>query len=508
MDKIKDKEFIAEHSGNRGFLAAKDYGVLTYSIDGVDDRDDIRTNEYRSIYSRYLRENACMQVDGFWVPMWGEGHNLYPQEVYSLVSEHKMLPSIIRKQVKFIFGKGPRLYKETIQGEKENEHRVRVPVQDDIIQSWLDSWEEKGYPHYWEYLKCLTDDLYHVETVCSQYHLNKGARLAKPGSIEALSYVGSDEARLAANGDFYNKRVKSEDCNFVLVGDWLNLGMGFKVYNRFDPRTPFKYPEAIAFNIDKTFTKWVYSYTEWFKGLKEWIKAGNLTPKYLNSYLKNALNAHVHVTIPGTWYAAQKQVLTDICNNNIIGDENTPIQKEYRGVCLVDSTGKPYRFFESMMNDLVAEELKKITKLMSGEGENQGKMYATLKYGEEGWKFEEFPSKFKEYFDAVLNLDKRADQMILAGKGISSSITNVENDGVISKSGADVYYNYLIYVASLTMDEYFITKEINRAIQLNFPHAKAEGIKLGFWIDIPAKLQETSPQNRPDNTSTADPIKK
>jgi hypothetical protein len=76
---------------------------------------------------------------------------------------------------------------------------------------------------------------------------------------------------------------------------------------------------------------------------------------------------------------------------------------------------------------------------------------------------------------------------------------------VISKSGSDVYYNYLIYVASLTLDEYFITKEINRAIHLNFPKAKSDGIKLGFWIYIPEKLQEITPSERPVGTVTADP---
>jgi hypothetical protein len=155
-----------------------------------------------------------------------------------------------------------------------------------------------------------------------------------------------------------------------------------------------------------------------------------------------------------------------------------------------------------MVNELIINELKAITSMMSGEGKNQGKLWASSKWGQDGWEFKEFPGKFKEYFESVISLDKRADQVILAGKGIASSITNVENDGVISKSGSDVYYNYLIYVASLTPDEYFVLKEINRAIHLNFPEAKAQNIRLGFWIDIPAKLQDTSPADRPNQTAT------
>ena len=115
------------------------------------------------------------------------------------------------------------------------------------------------------------------------------------------------------------------------------------------------------------------------------------------------------------------------------------------------------------------------------------------------------PGKFKDFVDSIITYDKRADQVILAGKGIASSITNVENDGVISKSGSDVYYNYLIYVASLTWDEYIVTKDINNYIRLNFPQKYAEGIRLGFWIDIPAKLQDTTPADRPAQTATANP---
>jgi hypothetical protein len=218
--------------------------------------------------------------------------------------------------------------------------------------------------------------------------------------------------------------------------------------------------------------------------------------------LKNALNAHVHVIIPGSWYNRQKEILQTVCLENISGD--VAVQTEYKGIKLTGENGKPVQFYETMVDRLIVNELRTIGAMMTGEGKNQGKMWASTKWGEDGWEFKEFPSKFKEYFESVISLDKRADQVILAGKGITSSITNVENDGVISKSGSEVYYNYLIYVASLTLDEYFILKELNRAIHLNFPEAKKQGIKLGFWIDIPAKLQDTTPADRPAQVATSD----
>ena len=152
-----------------------------------------------------------------------------------------------------------------------------------------------------------------------------------------------------------------------------------------------------------------------------------------------------------------------------------------------------------MMEQLINYQLRQITKFLSGEGENQGKLWASTKWGEDGWEFKDFPGSFKEYMEAVISYDKRADQVILAGKGINASITNVENDGVLSKSGSDVYYNYLIYANALVIAEFYVTQDINRAIRYNFPYAVKENIRLGFRIDIPSKQQETTPADRQEN---------
>ena len=58
------------------------------------------------------------------VPIWGEGHNLYPQEVYNTVSDNKLLPEILQKQVEFLFGRGPYLYTTITEGEGKNKKQV------------------------------------------------------------------------------------------------------------------------------------------------------------------------------------------------------------------------------------------------------------------------------------------------------------------------------------------------------------------------------------------------
>lgn len=117
-------------------------------------------------------------------------------------------------------------------------------------------------------------DFYYIKTCVSQYHFHVSRRINGKLPIDALTYVGSDEARLAMKGDSINKVIKNKDCKYVITGDWLNINKSnYDIWHRFDPQSPFKYDTAIAFNYDKTFTKWVYAFNGWFKGLQEYLKA-------------------------------------------------------------------------------------------------------------------------------------------------------------------------------------------------------------------------------------------
>ena len=50
-----------------------------------------------------------------------------------------------------------------------------------------------------------------------------------------------------------------------------------------------------------------------FYGLREWILGANLNPKYINSYLRNSLNAKIHIKIPGAWIDLKTKTLQDLC---------------------------------------------------------------------------------------------------------------------------------------------------------------------------------------------------
>lgn len=96
----------------------------------------------------------------------------------------------------------------------------------------------------------------------------------------------------------------------------------------------------------------------------------------------------------------------------------------------------------------------------------------------------------------MIDYDKRADEALLSAVGLDPSISSVSKDGVISKSGADVYYNYLIYLMSLTPDDEVCSEPFNQAIQINFPELYKEGYRIGFYREVPSRQEEVSPKER------------
>ena len=149
-------------------------------------------------------------------------------------------------------------------------------------------------------------------------------------------------------------------------------------------------------------------------------------------------------------------------------------------------------------------ELQKMTEWLSGRGRNQGKIYATRSFingqgDEEKWTINEIDQKYKEYISALIDYDKRADEVLLSGKGIDSSISNITAAGTISKSGSDAYYNYVIYLTQQALPERIICKDINYALKLNFPEEYRRGVRLGFYRPNVQRQEDISPKNRLSN---------
>ena len=89
--------------------------------------------------------------------------------------------------------------------------------------------------------------------------------------------------------------------------------------------------------------------------------------------------------------------------------------------------------------------------------------------------------------------------VLLSAKGIDSSISNVSSEGIISKSGSDAYYNYMIYLTQQSIPEQVVCADVNYAIRLNFPEEYAQGIRIGFYRPAISRQEEIAPSQRMSN---------
>ena len=161
-------------------------------------------------------------------------------------------------------------------------------------------------------------------------------------------------------------------------------------------------------------------------------------------------------------------------------------------------------YSDNLLQQYLKLELQNLTEFLSGRGKNQGKVYATRGFinqnGQtEEWKIEEIPQKYKEFIESLISYDKRADMVLLSSKGIDSSISNVSSDGIISKSGSDAYYNYMIYLTQQAIPEEIVCADVNYAIKLNFPDEYARGVRIGFYRPTVQRQEEQTPNQRMSN---------
>lgn len=420
-------------------------------------------------------------------------NNKTPTILRDVVDENHLLPGLFDKQVKFLFAQMPYLYK-TQDGE-------RVEAKEQNIAEWLTSWQQTGARQdYITYLVYTAKEYYTNHNIFSKILTNRSRRLAAPKTapIRALECVPFTRARLATTKQISDiSQMRPEDINKVLVGDFENQSTEtIEMFPLFDFQKPFQKAVSISHVYMPTAGHMYYGLSPLY-GLKDVVIASNNNYKYLNSFLKNSIAAKFHITIPSEWVEMQRETLESLCNeNNRLKEAGQDIINTYKDITI----GTEYS--EALISELIHSEITKMTEFLSGEGENQGKAFVSQKIktsdGHAEFEFKTIDNKYKEYIQSVIEIIKQSNSDIITGKGLDPSITGVSPQGIISKSGSDVYNNFLIYNWALNIDEYYITYDINNAIKLNFYRDKPQEVFLGFRRQLPAldRKENISPKDR------------
>lgn len=445
---------------------------------------------------------ALLGVGNYFVYPFGPD-NLEPNTCARMITDNRLLPELIEKQIRMLYGNGPILYRQSVDSTG---HVSRCYLSDPQIMEWLDSWRENGLTDdFYTYINKCVRSFYYTEGIFSQWRLSAGGRSPYSLPVAGLEHVSELRCRMCTSENASGKTDWTDkDFKYVMVGNWDGGNTGeYKVYKRLDPVRPLASPSAISYSKNPTFGEEVYAFNVFFRGIRQWIHGSNMTPAYINNYLENAMSARLHIIIPQAWIDSKMRMLEDMCALNA---ELEAKGKELQRIKFSDNdymeVGTEYN--DNLIGEYVNRELKKFTSFLSGSGRNQGKVYASRSFsdgqgGEERWKIEEIPQKYKEFIEAVLEYDKRADEVMLSSKGLDSSISNVSKDGIVSKSGSDAYYNYMIYLNGLTIPETVVCADVNMALKINFPEKYRSGIRIGFYRPVLAKQQEVTPENRMQN---------
>jgi len=437
---------------------------------------------------------SWFSVNGYQIAARGSNNTLV-EETERDIEANRLLPRLYNKQMIMLYGNGPMLYKTSI----ENNKVVKQWIDNKEVTSYFDRWMLNGMEQsFTDFCKSNAKNYYYFRDFYSKVRMSMGSAIGKK-PIAGLEAMENKDCRLCTSRmDVATNLIKYSDLRQVAVGSWLYGGSNFQIYPRFDIRQLSNYNfAAISHHREKSVGDF-YGNNETHQGTKSYIRGANQNADYINSFLKNSLAAKLHIIIPDSWMEQKRKQITALCNENKKRAAQTPplAAVKYNDI----EIGTDFR--ESSLIQYVNQELRKLSAYLSGS-ENQGKAWATYSHREgqnkeeDRWRIENVDLKYKEYIEALISYDKRADEVITTSVGLDASVSGISKDGIISKSGSDLYYNYLIYLISLTHDDEKVCEPLNQiCLQGNFPQLYAEGYRIGFYREIPSRQEDVSPTNR------------
>lgn len=467
-----------------------DAGIISFQIgEGRELFDDAA---FRGLWTSApaMHEHHWLGINGYQVCMRGRNNTLC-DEITQEIKQNRLLPRLYSKQIKMLYGHGPILYMQTIKDGKPQREYTELPE----VSDWLYTWDEHGLPTVQEFCKTVIKNYYYFGDFFAKWRFSRGKRIGIGLPVAGLEAMENKNCLLATTRrDVATSLVDYSDFRFVAVGKWFFGTGSYKIYPKFAFSEADNYQyAAISHHREKSVDEF-YGVNETHQGARPYIQGSNKTAIYINSFLKNSLAAKIHIIIPNAWVESKRNQIMKLCEENKKRRANGQALLKYNGIEIGDELR------ESTVIEYIRLELRKFGSYLSGEN-NQGKAYSTFSFmdgsgHEQQWKIENIDMKYKEYIEAMISYDKRTEEALLSSVGLDASISAVSKDGVISKSGSDAYYNYLIYIMSLTSEDEVCAEPLNMALRMNFPDLYKQGYRIGFYREVPQRQEDTAPKDR------------
>lgn len=422
-------------------------------------------------------------------------NNMQCEEIEYDIKRNRLLPTLITKKVNMLYGRGVRGYRDRTGTDNKI---VREWHDEPSVFSHLESWTKNDIElPYQDFAMSLIKRYYTFGDFFVKNRISQG-NVVGLMPVAGMELIENKYCRLAARKGFdtYREVPTYKDFEHVLFGNWHNGVSNFRVYPRFNVADVRNYKSAAIAHYRQDSVGEFYGRNETFEGTKTLLRLSNDLPEYLTSFLSNSLSAKVHLIIPEAWIASKRKQIQTLCAENKKRKEDAKPLFTFSGKRIEIGT----EYSESYLIEYIDYEIKQATKFLTGK-KNQGKTFASYSFrtaskDEERWRFETLDLKYSEYISSLISVDKRADEVLLSAFGLDASISAISQPGVISKSGADSYYNYIIYMLSLQPDEQVCMKPFNDYLIANFPKLYNTGYRLGCYREMPSRQEEVSVNDR------------
>ena len=390
-----------------------------------------------------LHEHHWLSVQGYNVCMRGRNNTLC-DEITHEIKQNRLLPRLYSKEIKMLYGHGPTVYMQTISGGKPQREWTDLPD----VSDWLHTWDERGLPTVEEFCKTEIKNYYYFGDFFAKWRFSRGKRIGVGMPVAGLEAMENKNCLLATTRrDVATALVDYSDFRFVAVGKWFFGTGSYKIYPKFAMNEASNYLyAAISHHREKSVDEF-YGVNETHQGARPYIQGSNKTAIYINSFLKNSLAAKIHIIIPNAWVESKRNQIMKLCEENKKRLANKQPMIKYNGIEIGDELK------ESTVIEYIRQELGGSSAATSpGKQPRQGVQYVLL-HGRQRPRTvvedREHRHEVQGVYQAMIAYDKRTREALLSSVGLDASISAVSKDGVISKSGSDAYYNYLIYIMSL-----------------------------------------------------------
>lgn len=413
------------------FAILPDSGII-HQVVGAS-RSGFDPSKQNTIYTEQLKYDEKWQVGDFEIIPNGPD-NLFPYNFKELLDKNNIFHSILREKIDLLLAGGIMLYTEKI----ENNKVVKIPVLDNEISDWLDSWDFENW------LLEQTTDFIYLENNASLMVNNKARRI--PGyenkrRISEIRYLPIEDIRMGpydANG-----RIKN-----YFQANWNNPQqiLAHPAYNRTDP---FATGTSVFFVKMPTFGSKYYGRPP-FIGITEYLKLKELIINWSIDNLKHT-SFKWHVQSPFSYW------------------QNVQASNGWD---------------EKQLQAYEDKVLAGIDRFLASEtGQNASKRFHS-KFGIDpdtgkptGWLLTALEDNTEKNSKAYLDASGKIDESIIASAHIDPSLANIQITGKLS-SGLDKLIAFNIHqVVSTPTPRKLILQPVQTAININWPGKR---LKIGF----------------------------